>query len=123
MRISEVEMDTTMTDRVEKLVDFIMKNCLWQFHSRKWDRERQNREILNNVTEVLLGENTPPQDRLDRCHWVDAVLLARNYKKKFPWLNNLGKDEITNLMRGVRERMDYLTITGSLNQELTDEHY
>ena len=32
--------------RVDALMGYIMKHCLWQFHSRTWDRERQNREIL-----------------------------------------------------------------------------
>jgi nitrogenase delta subunit len=39
-------MEDPTKDRIEPLVDYIMKHCLWQFHSRKWDRERQNREIL-----------------------------------------------------------------------------
>lgn len=116
-------MSTTKSERVEKLVDFIMKNCLWQFHSRKWDRERQNREILNKTRDLLLGDCDKPDDRLDRCHWVDAVLLARNYKASFPWVNTLSREEVSDLMQDVLERMNFLTITGSLNLELTDEHY
>ena len=113
-----------MKERVEKLVDYIMKHCLWQFHSRKWDRERQNREILTLTSGILCEEYKEfPQDRLDRCHWVDAVILARNYKATFQWINSLSKAEISELMQAVLDRMNFLTITGSLNQELTDEHY
>ncbi len=112
-----------MKERIDQLVDYIMKHCLWQFHSRIWDRERQNCEILTKTKEVLCDESVEPTDRLDRCHWVDAVILAGSYRKTFPWINKLSKNEICELMNGVRERMDYLMIKGSLNLELTDEHY
>jgi Fe-only nitrogenase delta subunit len=110
-------------DQIEQLVDYIMKHCLWQFHSRAWDRERQNREILTKTKEILCGESARPADLLDRCHWVDAVVLAESYRKHYPWINELSNPEIAALMKGVHERMDYLTITGSLNLELKDEHY
>lgn len=116
-------MEDRMKDRIEQVVGYIMKHCLWQFHSRAWDRERQNREILTRTMEILRGECVEPVDRLDRCHWVDAVVLAEACCEHYPWLSELDKDEITSLMRGVHERMDFLTITGSLNLELTDEHY
>ena len=38
-------MEDIMKDRIEQLVDYIMKWCLWQFHSRAWDREKQNEGI------------------------------------------------------------------------------
>ena len=110
-------------DRVEQLVGYIMKHCLWQFHSRAWDRERQNREILTQATQVLCGATAPPTDRLARCHWVDAVVLARAYRERYPWIDALDRAGIAELMQGVRERLDYLTITGSLNLELTDHQY
>jgi nitrogenase delta subunit len=116
-------MEATMDERADLLVDYIMKHCLWQFHSRTWDRERQNREILTKTKEILCEENEEPEDRLDRCHWVDAVILARNYRTHFPWINEMNRAEIVEVMQKVRERMDFQTITGSLNKELNDEHY
>jgi Fe-only nitrogenase delta subunit len=116
-------MEDTMKDRVEQLVNYIMKHCLWQFHSRAWDRERQNREILTKAKEILCEEGVEPTDRLDRCHWVDAMSLAGAYRSLYPWIDTLSKSEISELMKNVHERMDYLTITGSLNLELTDQHY
>ena len=59
----------------------------------------------------------------DRCYWVDAVCLADAFKSRYPWLASMDKAEIRQLMQGLHERMDYLTITGSLNLELTDRHY
>ena len=109
--------------RIEQLVDYIMKKCLWQFHSRAWDRKDQNEGILTKTRQILCGEHVPVETPAERCHWVDAVLLAEGFRLKYPWLAGLQKEEITVLMQGLHERLDYLTITGSLNQELTDQHY
>lgn len=119
----EATIDEILDARSDQLVDFIMKHCLWQFHSRKWDRERQNREILTITKQILCEENEEPTDRLDRCHWVDAVILARNFRRNFSWLEELNPAEIAEVLQKVHEKMDYQTITGSLNKELTDEHY
>ncbi|RRJ97451.1 Fe-only nitrogenase subunit delta [Opitutaceae bacterium TAV4] len=114
--------DLTKT-RMDQLVDYIMKNCLWQFHSRAWDRKDQNAGILEKTTQILCGESPKNDTPADRCYWVDAVCLADAYKVRFPWINTLENEEIQSLMQAVHERMDFLTITGSLNLELTDQHY
>jgi nitrogenase delta subunit len=116
-------MSDEFKDRVEKLVDYIMKNCLWQFHSRKWDRERQNKEIIERTIQILCKENVNHESAFDKCYWVDAVCMAEDFKSRFPWIDSMNKDEIINLMNALKERMDVLTITGSLNLELTDPLY
>jgi Fe-only nitrogenase delta subunit len=116
-------MDETMKERIEQLVDYIMKNCLWQFHSRAWDRKTQNACILTKTTQLLCGEKVELETPADRCYWVDAVCLADAFRARYPWLTALGTDEIKQIMNGLHARMDYLTITGSLNLELTDQHY
>lgn len=108
-----------MEDKIEQMVDYIMKKCLWQFHSRTWDRERQNREILTKATQILCDEPAAHETPEDRCYWVDAVSLADAYKSRFSWLSTMSKDEIKILMQGLKDRIDYLTIKGSLNEELT----
>jgi hypothetical protein len=111
-------------DRVEELLDHIMKKCLWQFHSRAWDRERQNKEILGWATRSLLGEaDQAPSEKLDRCHWVDGVVLARAWKERSPWISELDDVETTEIVEAVHSALDHLTITGSLNKELTDHLY
>jgi Fe-only nitrogenase delta subunit len=116
-------MENLMKDKIEQLVDYIMKNCLWQFHSRAWDRKDQNEGVLTKTRQLLCGEHVVLETPTDRCHWVDAVCLAEVFRERYAWLNEMDKDEIVGLMQGLRERMDYLTITGSLNQELTDQRY
>ncbi|MDR3630370.1 MAG: Fe-only nitrogenase subunit delta [Desulfocapsaceae bacterium] len=112
-----------MKEKIEQLVDYIMKNCLWQFHSRAWDRKDQNAGVLTKATQILCGEAVELETPTDRCFWVDAVCLAEAYKSRYPWLAAMSKEEIKQIMQGLHERMDYLTITGSLNLELTDQHY
>jgi Fe-only nitrogenase, delta subunit len=116
-------MDDLMHSRMAQLEDYIMKNCLWQFHSRSWDRRVQNEGILTKTTQILCGEPVAKETPLDKCHWTDAVILAEEYQKRFPWLKDMPKDEIKALMDALHKRLDYTTIDGSLNLELTDQHY
>ena len=111
-------MEEIMPEKVSQLVDYIMKKCLWQFHSRAWDRERQNKEILTKTMQILCEEPVKCETAEDRCYWADAVCLADGFKGRYPWLAAMDKAEIKPLLEDVRERMDFLTITGSLNQEL-----
>ncbi|MBP2656302.1 MAG: anfG [Firmicutes bacterium] len=116
-------MEDMMNDRIGQLVDYIMKKCLWQFHSRSWDREKQNEGILTKTMQLLCGEPVETGTPTDKCYWVDAVCLADAFKTRYLWLATMDKAEIKLLMQGLKDRMDYLTITGSLNEELNDPHY
>ena len=115
--------DKYSDDYVEKIIDYIMKKCLWQFHSRAWDRERQNANILKKTMQLLCNETPDTGTPEDRCYWVDAEMMARGLRRDYPRLAGLQQDEIRNVMGKVRERLDFLTISGSLNQELTDPKY
>jgi nitrogenase delta subunit len=125
--IGDDPMETIQEDlqkeRIAQLEDYIMKNCLWQFHSRLWDRERQNREILLRTTQILCNQAAAHETLEDRCYWVDAVCLADAFKSRFPWIGELSVDEIASLMQGLKDRIDLITYKDSLNKELTDQHY
>ncbi len=110
-------------DRIEQLVNHIMKWSLWQFNSRAWDRENQNEGILTKTTQILCNEPVLKETPADRCYWAEAVILAQEFKNNHPWLSEIKKSEIKLLMKGLKERIDYLTITGSLNEELTVKRY
>ncbi|AIQ17624.1 MULTISPECIES: Fe-only nitrogenase subunit delta [unclassified Paenibacillus] len=116
-------MEELMKERVAQLENYILKHCLWQFHSRTWDREKQNEGVLSKTMQILCDEPVDKGTPADRCYWVDAVVLAEEYKKRFSWLAALDKTEIKLLMQGLKERIDYVTITGSLNKELTVKQY
>jgi nitrogenase delta subunit len=112
-------MEDLMKEKVEQLTDYIMKKCLWQFQSRAWDREKQNEGILTRTMQILCEEEVKKDTPADKCYWVDAVCLADGFRNRHPWLASMSKEEIKTLMRGLKERMDFLTITGSLNEELS----
>lgn len=116
-------MTNSEASKIEAMVDYIMKNCLWQFHSRSWDREKQNAGILLKTRQVLCNEPVDLSTPADRCYWADAVVLAEAYRARFAWLGAMDNDAIRALMKALHERIDYLTITGSLNAELTDQRY
>lgn len=116
-------MDADTKEKMDLLVDYIMKNCLWQFNSRGWDRRNQNAGIIGKAAQLLCGEEVENPTPLERCYWVDAVCLVRAYNVRFPWLSAMSKDAIKLLMDEVHKRMDWLTIDGSLNEELTVQHY
>ncbi len=110
-------------ERVEQLLDFIMKKCLWQFHSRAWDRERQNANIIQKTKQLLCDEAVENDTPEQRCYYVDAAYLAESYKKRFPWVSEINKADLQEIMQGLKERLDFLLISGSLNKELTDPLY
>lgn len=116
-------MDDSRKDKVEQLVDYIMKWCLWQFHSRAWDREKQNEGVLTKTMQLLCEEPVDCETPADKCYWVDAMVLAKDFKETYPWLGTMDKPDIKLLMQDLKDRIDYLTITGSLNKELTDQRY
>lgn len=116
-------MAITLKEKVALMEDYIMKKCLWQFHSRAWDREKQNEGILTKTMQILCGEPVEKEEPSARCHWVDAVILAEAYQERFTWLAGMSKAEIKELMQALRERIDFLTITGSLNEELKVKAY
>lgn len=116
-------MENLMKDRIAQLENYIMKKCLWQFNSRAWDREKQNEGVLTKTMQILCEEPVEKNTPADKCYWVDAVVLAEAYKNRFPWLSAMDKAEIKLLMQGLKDRIDYVTITGSLNKELTVKLY
>lgn len=115
--------ETKLQERVALMENYILKKCLWQFHSRAWDRERQNENILLKTSQILCGEPVAKETPEDRCYYADAVCLADAYKTRFDWLEEMNAAEIKQLMQALKERIDYVTITGSLNEELTVKQY
>ncbi|MDR2032297.1 MAG: Fe-only nitrogenase subunit delta, partial [Azoarcus sp.] len=93
------EADPVTRERVSVMENYIMKNCLWQFNSRGWDRRKQNAGVLGKTAQLLCDEPVENPSAIDRCHWADAVLLDRAYRRLCPWLADMSKDEVKALMR------------------------
>lgn len=116
-------MATQVDEKVSMLVNHVMKWCLWQFNSRAWDRENQNKGIIPRTAQILCGETPEHDNPADQCYWAEAVVLARDFTKTFPWLAQMSNGEKKSLMAAFKERIDYLTITGSLNAEIHNPQY
>lgn len=110
-------------DKIAELENYIMKKCLWQFNSRAWDRKDQNENILRMTMQLLCNEHVEIATPADKCYWVEAVCLSDAFKSRFTWIAALNITEIKELMQVLKDRIDHLTITGSLNKELTDPLY
>lgn len=117
------ESNMEMKEKIAILENYIMQRCLWQFHSRAWDRETQNTGILGITKQLLCGEEADLSTPAQKCFWVDAVCLVDGFKAKFPWINDMSVPEIKEMMDGLKTRIDYVTIHGSLNEELSVKLY
>ncbi|MEA4838847.1 MAG: Fe-only nitrogenase subunit delta [Rhodospirillaceae bacterium] len=115
--------DPDTREKIGQLVNYIMKNCLWQFNSRGWDRRKQNAGVLGKTAQILCGEPVDTSTPQEKCYWIDAVCLADAYKERCSWLAAMDKPSIKALFEKLHQRMDWLTIDGSLNEELTVQQY
>jgi nitrogenase delta subunit len=112
-----------LEDRTEALIDHIMKWCLWQFNSRAWDREKQNEGIITKLEQLLCDEPVEKGTPQDKYYYTEALILSRDFLGEFDWLGTLEDSETKELMGSLKARIDYLTITGSKNDELTKKQY
>ena len=113
----------TVDEQVALLLDYIMKWYLWLFHSRAWDRERQNEGIMRMLADILCEEKIEFPNQDERCYYIDALMMSRDFKAAFPWLAELSKDEIKATVAALKTELDRQTITESLNKELTNPQY
>jgi nitrogenase delta subunit len=111
-------------EKMAQLEWYISKHCLWQFNSRGWDRLIQNERILTKTKQLLRGENAKDDDSTsDRYYWSEARSLQRAFGRYFPWIKETNKEDITQIMNLLKEKMDYTMVNGSLNLELTKQQY
>jgi len=96
---------------------------LWQFNSRAWDRKKQNEGIITKTMQILCDEHVEVGTPAEKCFWAEAQILANDFKCLYPWIVAMDKTDIKLLMQGFKDRIDYLTITGSLNAEINDLQY
>jgi len=107
-----------MQERIEELSLFIQERCLWQFHSRSWDREENINGVLNKVAEILTGEKVALETLQDKCYYADARILVLEIKDRLPWLDEIDGSELKTVIAGVKEKLLDITVTRSLNAEL-----
>lgn len=112
-----------MKAQIDQLANHIQERCLWQFFSRSWDREDNIEGILTKATEILCEEKSSQETAADKSYYADARILISDFKRLYPWITKMEKEEIKLLFQGVKDRMLFITVTGSHNEELRDPNY
>jgi V-containing nitrogenase delta subunit len=108
---------------VEELTTYIQERCLWQFHSRSWDREDNITGVLKLTADLLTDTHIVLETDADKCNYADAKLLVADIKSKLPAIYSLGNEEKKAVLEAVKDRLIDITITKSLNGELHHPNY
>jgi nitrogenase molybdenum-iron protein alpha chain len=117
------EITAYIQERTEEITNFIQERCLWQFHSRSWDREENINGVISKATAILIQEQVVLETLIDKLHYADAKILVLDLKTKFSWINKAQKAHITAVLELVRQKLLHIAITGSLNAELNHSLY
>ncbi|MHC1682762.1 MAG: Fe-only/vanadium nitrogenase subunit delta [Clostridiaceae bacterium] len=112
-----------MKDKTEELFSFIQKHYLWQFHSRTWDRVENINGIMSQAADLLNGKEVIAETPKDKGFHADSKLLVSEVTSKLPWIKELSSDEKSELIESVKEKLLEVTVTKSLNGELTMPMY
>lgn len=112
-----------MGSRLDDLFDYVQERCLWQFHSRTWDRSENIDGIIAKAVDLLTGREPVAETPTERCFVADAKIMVADFRSRFPWIREADEAEITELLRGLRDRLTDLAITRSRNHELTHTLY
>lgn len=112
-----------MPEKIEQLFLYLQERCLWQFHSRAWDREDNISVTCEDLIRLLTGEKVTRETPEERCHYADAVLLADQVKAKFPWILQLSDAERREVIEGAFGKVMEVAVTNSRNGELNNENY
>jgi nitrogenase delta subunit len=112
-----------MKDKIDLLATHIQERCLWQFFSRTWDREQNIEGILEKAIDILCEEESKLETSFDKSFYADAKILVSDFKRLYPWITKMEKEDIKNILQGVCERIKHITVVASHNEELNDPNY
>lgn len=115
-----------MEEKAKEIFSFIQERCLWQFHSRTWDREQNINGVMDKATDILAGKEISIgniETSQEKCNFADAKILVAELRAKFSWIDDMDVTAKKELMNLVKEKLIYTTITKSLNGELNVPFY
>ncbi|MCI1945700.1 Fe-only/vanadium nitrogenase subunit delta [Clostridium luticellarii] len=114
-----------MDEKADKLSAFILERCLWQFHSRSWDREENINGILGVVTNLLLNQKDkiPTETLMEKYFYADGKVLTDEFKEKFPWLEDIDAEKKKEIMEDVKKKITEIAVDKSRNEELRVPFY
>ncbi|MDD1762069.1 MAG: V-containing nitrogenase subunit delta [Methanothrix sp.] len=113
----------TTDEKREEVLAQIQGRCLWQFFSRAWDREENINGILMMMADIMTGETSHLETSANKYFYADAKIVTAELKACLPWLNDMNKEELKELLNGVKERLLDITVKNSLNGELRVKNY
>nr|MDZ8016429.1 nitrogenase vanadium-iron protein, alpha chain [Nostoc sp. ZfuVER08] len=117
------EIASYIQERTEEVTSLIQQRCLWQFHSRSWDREENINGVLGLTAKILTGEQVVLETLIDRAFYADAKLLVIDLEKKFQWLSKMDNVQKKAVLESVKHKLIDIAITKSLNGELHHSIY
>jgi nitrogenase molybdenum-iron protein alpha chain len=117
------EIASYIQERTEEITSLIQQRCLWQFHSRSWDREENISGVLGLAAKILTGEQVVLETLIDRAFYADAKLLVNDLENKFQWLTKMDNVQKKAVLESVKHKLIDIAITKSLNGELHHSLY
>jgi V-containing nitrogenase delta subunit len=117
------EIASYIKDRTEEVTSLIQQRCLWQFHSRSWDREENINGVLGQAAKILTGEKVVLETLFDRAFYADAKILVADLESKFQWLSKMENSQKKVILESVKHKLIDIAITKSLNGELHHSIY
>ena len=117
------EIASYIKERTEEVTSLIQQRCLWQFHSRSWDREENINGVLGQAAKILTGEKAVLETLSDRAFYADAKLLVADLEKKFQWLSKMDNAQKKAVLESVKASLIDISITKSRNGELHHSIY
>ncbi|MGH1395350.1 MAG: nitrogenase vanadium-iron protein, alpha chain [Trichormus sp.] len=112
-----------LSGQVQSITTYIQERCLWQFHSRAWDREENINGVIKKATELLNGEKSSQETLTDKLYYADAKILVSELKRNLPWIKDLNKAQVKSVLETVKQNLVGIAISGSLNGELHHSLY
>ena len=120
VQVQAKEIASYIQDRAAEVTKLIQERCLWQFHSRAWDREENINGVLNMAAQILTGEKVVLETLIDRGFYADAKILSADLEIRFSWLNSMENSQKKAVLEYVKAMLIDIVITKSKNGEL---HY
>ncbi|WP_228013032.1 V-containing nitrogenase subunit delta, partial [Nostoc edaphicum] len=120
VQLQAKEIASYIQDRAAEVTKLIQERCLWQFHSRAWDREENINGVLNMAAQILTGEKVVLETLIDRGFYADAKILSADLEIRFSWLNSMENSQKKAVLEYVKAMLIDIVITKSKNGEL---HY
>jgi vanadium nitrogenase delta subunit len=109
--------------KVDQLLGYVQERCLWQFFSRAWDRQENLDGIMKTATDLLTGKPPARETPMERLFYADAKIMVADFKERFPWIEQEGAAQIRALMQELKDKVQEIAITKSLNGELNHSLY